>query len=194
LLTIGDLTQRKEIFSIRIPRILSLLTNNRMEGEVKGIFNLQDEYEALYGPGDYIPPVAVTYWSFRVMVGAGTALLALAFYAIFMDMFKKKAIPERILKLFTVALFLPYLANSAGWILAEVGRTPWTVFGVLKLSDSISTTVTPGMLLTSLIGYTLVYGALMVVDIKLLLRFAKAGPGDEVSSESADMEPSLTGG
>ena len=194
LLTIGDLTQRKEIFSIRLPRLLSFLVYNRMEGEVKGIYDLQDEYETRYGPGDYIPPVAIIYWSFRVMVGAGTALLALAFYAVFTVMSKRISIPDRILKLFTAALFLPYLANSAGWILAEVGRTPWTVFGVLKLSDSVSPTVTPGMLLFSLIGFTLVYGALMVVDVSLLVKFAKAGPDEIDSIESSDIETSLMGG
>ena len=77
LITIGDLTQRNEIFSIRIPFALSLLATDQLTGEVKGIYDLQSEYEALYGPGNYIPPVAVIYWSFRLMVGAGFALVAL---------------------------------------------------------------------------------------------------------------------
>lgn len=71
LLTIGDLSQRKELFSIRIPRLLSLLSYNKLEGEVKGIFNLQEEFTQLYGPGDYIPPIAVVYWSFRIMGDKG---------------------------------------------------------------------------------------------------------------------------
>jgi cytochrome d ubiquinol oxidase subunit I len=71
LLTIGDLEQRRDVFAIRLPRLLSLLAYNQLQGTVKGIHNLQAEYQFKYGVGNYIPPVAVTYWSFRMMVGAG---------------------------------------------------------------------------------------------------------------------------
>ncbi len=86
LITIGDLSQRSEVFSIRLPFALSLMATDQLTGEVKGIYDLQEEYEAIHGPGNYIPPVAVIYWTFRVMVGAGLALVALGFYALFMVM------------------------------------------------------------------------------------------------------------
>jgi cytochrome bd-type quinol oxidase subunit 1 len=86
LLTVGDLSQRREVFSIRLPGLLSLLAFNQVYGQVKGIFDLQAEYVRTYGPGDYIPPVALVYWSFRVMVGAGVLLLLLALYALFLVM------------------------------------------------------------------------------------------------------------
>jgi len=175
LLTIGDLSQRKELFSIRIPRLLSLLSYNQLEGEVKGIFNLQEEFTQLYGPGDYIPPIAVVYWAFRIMIGAGTLLLLLAFVGLFMvkaGVFETRSI---IYKIFMVAIFLPYLANSAGWIMTEVGRVPWIVYGLMILRDGVSITVPIGFVATSLIVYTITYAALMVADIYLLAKFAKAG-------------------
>lgn len=175
LLTIGDLSQRKELFSIRIPRLLSLLSYNQLEGEVKGIFNLQEEFTQLYGPGDYIPPIAVVYWAFRIMIGAGTFLLLLAFVGLFI--FKAGVFETRsiIYKIFMMAIFLPYLANSAGWIMTEVGRVPWIVYGLMILRDGVSITVPIGFVATSLIVYTITYAALMVADIYLLVKFAKAG-------------------
>ena len=100
LITIGDLTQRNEIFSIRIPFALSLLATDQLTGEVKGIYDLQSEYEALYGPGNYIPPVAVIYWSFRLMVGAGFALVALGGYALFIVMGDSINIGSKMQKVF----------------------------------------------------------------------------------------------
>src|SRR5512135_2531697 len=78
LITIGDLSGRREIFSIRLPALLSLLAYNQFLGEVKGIDNLQAEYQNQYGPGDYIPPVPIIYWTFRGMVGAGMLMALLA--------------------------------------------------------------------------------------------------------------------
>ena len=82
LFTIGDMRNRKDVFAIRIPAALSILTYNRPSGEVKGINNLQAEYEQKYGAGDYVPNVFVTYWTFRAMVGAGFLMLALAAWAL----------------------------------------------------------------------------------------------------------------
>jgi cytochrome bd ubiquinol oxidase subunit I len=175
LLTIGDLTQRREVWSLRLPRLLSLLAYNQLEGEIKGIYNLQTEYEQTYGPGNYIPPVAVTYWSFRAMVGAGFTMLLLSFYALFLVMGEIYEHRPLILKLFIAAIALPYLANTAGWLLTEIGRSPWIVFGLMKIEDGISPMVSTGMVITSLVGFTFIYGALMVADVYLLTKYAKAG-------------------
>jgi cytochrome d ubiquinol oxidase subunit I len=197
LLTIGDLSQRREVFSIRLPRLLSLLSYNQLSGEVRGIFDLQADYERIYGPGNYIPPVAVIYWSFRAMVGAGFALLALALYALFLVM--GDALDQRpgILKLYLWAIALPYLANTAGWILTEIGRVPWVVFGLLRLEDAVSPHISVGMMVTSLLGYTLIYAALMTADVYLLVKYARRGPSSEEESGEEPpltLEPSLIGG
>lgn len=177
LLTIGDLTQRREVFSIRLPAMLSMLAYNQLYGQVQGINNLQEEYQQVYGPGDYIPPVAVVYWTFRIMVGAGFLMLVLAVYALFLVMGEAFDQRQVALTAFVWAIGLPYLANSAGWIMTEIGRVPWVVFGLMKIENAISPTVTIGMLVTSLLGFTLVYGVLMAADIFLLSKFARAGAG-----------------
>ena len=126
---------------------------------MQGINNLQAQYQNVYGPDNYIPPVAVIYWSFRIMVGAGFAMGALGLYALFMamgDMFENR---PKVLRLFLWAMVLPYLANTFGWLMTETGRSPWTVFGLIKLEESVSTTVTGTSVLISLIGFTLIYGA-----------------------------------
>ena len=194
ILTIGDLSQRNEVFSIRLPGLLSFLSYNQLGGEVEGIYDLQASYEATYGPGNYIPPVAVVYWSFRAMVGAGIAMLFLALYALLMTMGETFDLSPRMSRIFFLAIFLPYLANSAGWIMTEIGRAPWAVYGLLKLEDAVSNTVTPGMILISLIGFTLVYGGLMAVDVYLLAKYARQVPDAEETQDPAlDLEPSLLG-
>jgi cytochrome d ubiquinol oxidase subunit I len=196
LLTIGDLSQRRDVFSIRIPRLLSLLSYNQIEGQVKGIHDLQAEYEQQYGPGNYIPPVAATYWSFRVMVGAGFALLLLAIYALFLVMSGAYDQRTTILGLFTWAIGLPYLANTAGWMMTELGRAPWLVFGLMKIEDGLSVTVSGGMVLATLVGFTLIYGVLVAADIYLLNKFAKQGPSGppgEVSKILPEEELFLVG-
>ena len=195
LLTIGNLAQQ-QVFAIRIPRVLSLLAYNQLTGAVQGIDNLQAQYTQQYGPGNYIPPVAVTYWSFRLMVGAGFLMAALALYALFMvmgDMFETR---PRILKLFIWAMALPYLANTTGWLLTELGRFPWVVYGLMKIEDGRSPVVSGGSVLFSLIVFTVLYGALMVADVYLLQKFAKAGPSSVeagAGTDSGEQFPSLVG-
>jgi cytochrome d ubiquinol oxidase subunit I len=77
-----------------------------------------------------------------------------------------------------LAILLPYVANSSGWILTEMGRQPWIVFGVLKTEQGVSPNVAGGAVLLTLIVFTLLYGALMVADIYLLKKYAQADPQD----------------
>ncbi|MDH7568899.1 MAG: cytochrome ubiquinol oxidase subunit I [Armatimonadota bacterium] len=172
LFSIINERERRDVFSIRLPYLLSLLAYNRPTGEVKGIKNLQAEYEQTYGPGNYVPPVAVSYWSFRLMVGAGFLMILLALlggYAVW-----RKRVLEfgALLRFLPYAIALPYLANSTGWILTEIGRQPWIVFGLMKTEQAVSPNTTPAMVLASLIIFTLVYGALMAVDVYLLRKYA----------------------
>ena len=81
LFTWGHEPERRDLFAVKVPGLLSFLAYNRFAGEVKGIKNLQAEYEVRYGPGDYVPPVMWTYWNFRAMVGAGMLMLLLAAWA-----------------------------------------------------------------------------------------------------------------
>ena len=191
LLTIGDLNG-KEVFAIRVPNLLTILSYNETTGEVKGINDLQAQYEKQYGPGDYTPLVPVIYWSFRLMVGAGMLMAVVGLYGLYLAIRGKVAARRRFLYLAMAALFLPYVANTTGWIMTEMGRQPWIVYGLLKTSLGVSPSVSAGAVLFSLITFTLVYGALMVVDVYLLARFARKPPvARETPPDVAPTEPEL---
>jgi cytochrome d ubiquinol oxidase subunit I len=175
LLTIGDL-QGNEVFAIRIPGVLSLLACNNFTCEVQGINDLQAEYTAQYGPDDYAPPLAWTYWSFRIMVGAGFLMALLACIALYLVFRNKVEQSKRFLKILPFALLLPFLANSSGWLLTELGRQPWIVFGLMKTAAGVSNMVSGLAVLFSLLLFTAVYGALMGVAIYLFNRFGKSDP------------------
>ena len=181
LFTWGNESARRDVFAIRVPSLLSILAHNSPRGEVKGIRNLQVEYEARYGPGDYVPPVAITYWAFRIMVGAGMAMLALAAYSLYLVTRERLPGPPAFLGIMIWAIGLPYLANTAGWIMTEVGRMPWVVYGVMRVEEAVSKAVGFWELAISLVLFTLLYGALMAIDFYLLRRYAVAGTaGPEV--------------
>lgn len=179
LIAIGREKEQRELFALRIPRLLSLLAYNRLEGEVKGLRNLQAEYEVRYGPGDYIPPVYLTYWSFRLMVGAGFLMALLALGGLYLMVKGRLADSPRYLRWLPAAIFLPYLANTTGWLLTEWGRQPWIVFGLMKTQEAVSPHVSGPMVLLTLVLFTLVYGVLMAVDIYLLRKYALRGPVPE---------------
>ncbi len=181
LFTWGDEGERRDVFAVKVPGLLSFLAYNRFSGEVRGIRDLQDEYQRTYGPGDYVPPVAISYWTFRVMVGAGVVMLLLGLWGL-RNIAKSRTLESpRYLKLMIGAIALPYLANSTGWLFTEIARQPWIVFGLQRTEDAISPNVGPGMILTSMVAFTLLYGALMAVDVYLLRKFADKGtsPGDD---------------
>jgi cytochrome d ubiquinol oxidase subunit I len=175
LFTWGDEPARKDVFALKLPGMLSFLAYNRFAGEVKGIRQLEAEYEARYGPGSYVPPIKWTYWTFRAMVGAGMLMLALAAWALVAVLRGRFEAAPRLLALLVPALALPYAANSSGWIFTEIGRTPWIVFGLMRLEAGVSLAVGPGAVLTTLVGFTLLYAALMAADVYLLAKFARTG-------------------
>jgi cytochrome bd ubiquinol oxidase subunit I len=192
LFTIGNLQGNKDVFSIRVPDLLSILAYNEAGGKVEGINQLQASYVRQYGSGNYVPPVPVIYWSFRLMVGAGTLMILLALFGLFLLARKRVERTRWYLLVLVGALFLPYIANSMGWIMTEMGRQPWIVFGLLRTQDGGSPTLASGSVLFSLITFTLVYGVLMAVDVYLLMRFAgmrrgKAGTEDEIAESEAEL-------
>jgi cytochrome d ubiquinol oxidase subunit I len=193
LFTIGDMENRRDVFAIRLPNLLSLLAFNQLYGEVKGMNDLQLEYEAKYGPGNYVPPAVIPYWSFRLMVGAGVVMGLLAVYAIFLAMGDMVEKGSMLLRIAPYAILLPYLANTSGWLLTEVGRYPWAVYGLVKLEDGISPGVSAGMVWVSLIGYILVYSVLIAATVYLLRKYATAGPSATSGSGFEQPVPSVAG-
>jgi cytochrome d ubiquinol oxidase subunit I len=175
LFTVGHEPERRDLFAVKVPGLLSFLAYNRFSGAVEGIKNLQADYEAAHGPGDYVPPVMWTYWTFRAMVGAGTLMLLLAAWALSAALRDRLGKSPRLLALLVPAIALPFVANSTGWIFTEIGRMPWIVFGVMRVESGVSPGVSAGEVLFTLVGFTLLYAALMAADLYLLSKFAKAG-------------------
>ena len=177
LFAIIDTKNQRNPVDIKIPGFLSFLVYNKFSGEVKGIKDLQKEFEAKYGPGNYIPPVKTCYWSFRLMVGLGFLMLLIALIAIPYAKRDPANIPKGFLKLAVWSVFFPYLANTFGWMLTEFGRNPWIVYGLLKIKDGVSPNLAPGTVLFSLLMFAIVYGLLMIADVYLLVLYGlKRGP------------------
>lgn len=190
LFTFGDEKNRKDVFAIKIPGALSFLAYNKFDGEVKGIKNLQKEEEEKFGPGDYVPPVAVSYWTFRIMVGAGFLMLLIALLStiqVFKSKFEFKPIWYKIV---FWSMVLPWVANTTGWLFTEIARQPWTVFGLFKTADSVSNTVSAGEVGFSLVAYTLIYAVLMVIMIGLMKKYATRDV-DEIEKEEKEIENSV---
>ena len=187
-----DEENRTNTTEIAIPKLLSFMADNRFDTTVKGINDLQKEYEELYGEGNYIPDVSLMFWSFRIMVGAGSAMVLIGLIACFVALKEKyhAGWARGFMKLLLPALLLPYLANSFGWILTEVGRQPWIVYGLQKTADAYSVSVSPTYVLISLIGFTLIYLVLAIIDVKLLVKYAK-DIEDETKAPMASEEGSL---
>jgi cytochrome d ubiquinol oxidase subunit I len=186
LLTITRPGTQDLLVDIRIPGALSLLSYNRLSGEVKGINPLQAQYEAQYGPGDYVPMVPITYWSFRIMVGAGVLMIALAGWGLLLVL-RKRVTPGFFLRWLPLAIALPYLANTGGWLLTELGRQPWIVVGLMKTELGVSATVSTTEVALSFTAYTLLYAALIVANVYLLAKYAKA----DTAEPAPAAEPSL---
>lgn len=171
-------------FELQIPYLVSILSYNTPYGEVKGIKELQAADAARYGPGDYIPPVAPVFWSFRIMVAAGVVMLLLVLYALYLNRKGRLENRPRFLKIMLWAIPLPYIANTTGWFMAEIGRQPWIVYGLQKVGNAVSPAVSAGAVLATMLVFTLLYGVLAVVDVYLLSKYARLGP-DGISTDRA---------
>jgi cytochrome d ubiquinol oxidase subunit I len=174
-----DQKNQQNPFEIRIPKALSFLLYNKFEGEVKGLTELQAEAVAKYGPGDYIPPVAMTFWTFRIMVGVGFLMLLLAFLALIRPKVKFLNKNPLFLKLLLPAMALPYIASTCGWILTEQARQPWIVYGLQKVQDAVSPNLTTGDVLFSLILFIILLGALVAVTGWLMINAGTTKPKTE---------------
>jgi len=186
LFTIGSLDGGQELWSVRVPHVLSFMATGDPGGKVEGIDDVQRTYQARYGAGNYKPVVPVTYWSFRLMIGFGflAGLLALAG----LWSLRRGRDGRRFHRVALACLALPYLANTMGWIFTEMGRQPWTVMGVLRTRDSVSPGVGTASVVTSLTVFTLLYAALAVVAGVLMVRQVRSGPAPE-SDDPASDEP-----
>jgi cytochrome d ubiquinol oxidase subunit I len=177
---------------IAIPGVLSFLATNSFNGKVEGLDELQAQYTVKYGPGDYIPNVFIQYWSMRVMAYLATVVLALALWGGWLMHRDRLADSRRFLWCARWAVFLPFLMNTAGWMLTENGRQPWIVQGLMKTVNGVSPTVSSTEIWLSLAAFVLVYLALGATDLVLMLRYGRRGLPDDPVTTSADGRPATS--
>jgi len=156
--------ERNVIEALGIPKGLSLLAYHDPNAEVKGLND--------FPPADR-PPVLTTFAAFRLMVGIGFLLVLLALIALILAWRDRLAHNRWFLWIMAIAIVLPYLASELGWVLAEIGRQPWIVYGLLRTVDAASRNLTPGDVLGSLIAFIVIYSALAVVDVFLLVKYGR---------------------
>ena len=185
LFAYGDVDQGRNKIDLTVPDGLSLLSTNSRDGYVEGVVDVQEAEEQQFGPGDYVPIVGLAYWSFRLMIGFGV-LAGLVALAVGLQWFRGRLVQSTaLLRVATWVVVLPLAANSFGWLFTETARQPWLVYGLLRTRDGISPTVGAGAMLTTLIGFTLLYGALGVVCLRFVLRFARQSAEPDDGSDDA---------
>ncbi|MEZ0052883.1 cytochrome d ubiquinol oxidase subunit I [Mycobacterium sp. MAA66] len=184
--------------AIEVPYVLPFLAESKFTGvRLQGVQDLQKEYEAKFGPGDYRPNLFVTYWSFRMMIGllAFPGLFALT--ALWLT--RGGRIPNQrwFSRFALVTLPMPFLANSAGWVFTEMGRQPWVVASNPTGDPNIHLTIGQGVsghsaavVWTSLITFTLLYAVLAVIWFWLLRRYVVEGPLEHDSEPAPPTPPS----
>ncbi len=158
---------------LEIPHLLSLLATNHWNGKVIGLNPLQSQYSSKYGPGYYVPNVFIQYWSMRVMAYVGVLVLLLGLYGLWLLRRKKLATSRRFLWVAIWAAVLPFLMNTAGWLLTESGRQPWIVQGIMLTKNGISSSVSATSIVISLTIFVLLYGILATVNFMLMLKYSR---------------------
>lgn len=174
LIALPSNAARENRFELSVPYVGSFLAFNNFTEKARGINDLQREYEAKYGPGNYTPWVWPVYWSFRVMVGLGFLMLLVTLVYVWRWRQGKLDDPGRLYPLLLAMPLAPHLANFSGWIATEMGRQPWIVQGLLRTGDAVSQ-LNPLWVLLSLAAFWVVYLTLIGLDVFLLTRTARAG-------------------
>lgn len=211
---VGDVQAECDVRTLQVPKLLSFMATGDANGTVKGVRDLNAEYAARYGAGDYRPNLLVTYWSFRAMIAFG-AIASFGAVVAWWKTRKGRHLPsdKRWLRLGALAIIVtPFLANTFGWVFTEMGRQPWVVApnptGIpevrLLTAQAASESVSSAMVWVTLVGFTGIYLALMVVELFLLQRYIVAGPdavlppepgergragGEDADDDDDDTEP-----
>ncbi|MHA6761676.1 cytochrome ubiquinol oxidase subunit I [Streptacidiphilus sp. PAMC 29251] len=213
----GDVSQGRNTIEISVPGLLSFLASGNFHAAVPGINNVQAQEKAKYGnlAPSYEPNIPVAFWGFRWMIGFGMTSFMIGIAGLWLTRKRFWLAPEyrrggeeppllMVTKKRELGPFLsnwawrgailtmafPLVANSWGWIFTEMGRQPWAVYGLMTTADAVSPSVSIGEQITSLTVFTLLYALLAVIEFRLLITYAKAGPTDE---EPPSTDPTLRG-
>ena len=161
-------------FAIEVPWLGSLILTHNLDGEVKGLKDF---------PADQRPPVAIPFFAFRIMVGCGVLMLGLVLLGGWLRWRGRLYDTPLFLGLAQFAAPLGFVAVIAGWCVTEVGRQPWTVYGLLRTAQSVSPSLTSYDVAISLAGYMIVYLLIYPWGLLLMLRIVRRGPAQLVDSE-----------
>jgi cytochrome d ubiquinol oxidase subunit I len=194
---IGGYSQSSEAPNkiIQIPHLLSVLATGTWGGGVTGLNQLQTQYQKKYGPGNYVPNVAIQYWSMRTMAGLGALVMVFALWGGWL-LYRGRLHSNRVFLWLAVwAVITPFLMNTAGWLLTESGRQPWIVQGLQKTVNANSPAVSATDLWISLLAFVLAYIVLAAADLGLMLRYSRRGLAHadaEAAAKPAASVPALT--
>ncbi|OBA60901.1 cytochrome BD ubiquinol oxidase subunit I [Mycobacterium sp. 1100029.7] len=182
---------------IEVPYVLPFLAESKFSGvTLQGVRNMQQDYEHRFGPDDYRPNLFVTYWSFRMMIGLMAVPVLFALTTLWLT--RGGRIPDTRWYSWFALLTIPtpFLANSAGWVFTEMGRQPWLVVpnptGDQQVRLAVSQGVSDhaaGMVVTSLVTFTLTYAVLAVLWFFLLRRYIVEGPLEHDAEPAAPKAP-----
>jgi len=180
---------------LEIPHLLSVLATGTWGGGVTGLSQLQRQYQARYGPGNYVPDVLIQYWSMRVMAYLASLVLLLSLWGGWL-IYRGKLQSARVFLWLSIwAVLTPFLMNTAGWLLTESGRQPWIVQGLQKTVNANSPSVSVADIWISLSAFVLAYIVLAAADLVLMLRYSRRGLAQadaEAAEPPAGAVPALT--
>jgi cytochrome d ubiquinol oxidase subunit I len=178
-----NVEEKKIDNAIELPNVLSFLTYRRWKADVKGL----DSF-----PQDRWPQnIALLYYSYHIMVGLGTIFIAIMALATFL-LWRGKLFSARwMLWILLLALPFPYIANTAGWMTAELGRQPWLVYGLMRTADGYSKMVSAGNGMFTLLGFLGMYTVLGILFLFLMRREIEHGPEDPTALAEAPHKPEL---
>jgi cytochrome bd ubiquinol oxidase subunit I len=193
ILTVGRQNNCDSLYRvIEVPNVLPFLAQGRVSGvTLQGVRNIQHDYQQRFGPNDYRPNLFVTYWSFRAMIGFLAIPILFALAALWLTRGGRTPDQRWFSRLALVTIPTPFLANISGWVFTEMGRQPWIVAPNPTGDQQVRFTVheavsnhASGIVITSLVTFTLVYAVLAVIWFWLLKRYIVEGP-QEHDSEPA---------
>jgi cytochrome bd ubiquinol oxidase subunit I len=170
----NDKTESND-FAIEVPWLGSLILTHDLDGEVKGLKDF---------PVDQRPPVAIPFFAFRIMVGCAVLMLGVVLLGAWLRWRGRLYDTPLFLRLVQLAAPLGFVAVIAGWCVTEVGRQPWTVYGLLRTAESVSPSLTSHDVVISLAGYMLVYLLIYPSGLLLMLHIIRKGPGHSAEQAS----------
>ena len=195
---------------ISVPGVYSFMATNDFNAKITGLKEAGDTYAKQYGTTDargnavdYSPNIMVNFWSFRLMIGLGMASMGLGALALWLTRSNRLISRPLLGKAALATMWLPFIACSFGWIFREMGRQPWVIVPNLSdpvsqvymlTADGVSSVVSSGTVLASMVIFTLLYAALGVVWFVLLRRYIREGVRTPVPDKTGTSEQTAQDG